>query len=245
MGVEVVSYVFEDLVPQHRPQLVVYALKLCRGSKEAAEDVVQQGLLNALEAWDGFVVPDYIDDVEVAVRAWLFTIVYNVFVNTWRRNARHQTYAVDRRDDVMEATYGSPDDGYDPRGEPDDEFSDEVTDALMGLDDAQRKVVDLATDGMSYKEIAAKLNIPIGTVMSRLNRARRRLEAQLSGFATREYGFGRERAARVVSTDVRVEVGGDAVEDDVALEPPESVEPDSDGVDGVVGGLDVEQLLFR
>ena len=71
-------------------------------------------------------------------------------------------------------------------------LGDEVTAALESLPSDQRTVVALADlEGMRYREIARCLHIPVGTVMSRLFRARRNLETQLGGFASSEYGIRR------------------------------------------------------
>lgn len=230
-----VTYSYADLVPQHRPDLVAFAIRLCR-SRSQAEDVVQAALVRALEAWHSFRGGDHGPDIERTVRAWLFTIVRHVHATQCRRNHLRQAANVAKREVVVEATYGSVEDVCDPwADQPETEYSDEVSDALMGLDDTQRAVVELSTEGRSYKEIAVQLNIPIGTVMSRLNRARRRLEIRLAGYARAEYGIGipgrPERPERPEPID---SAGDGAGADALAGEAPEGEESDSDCIDAVV-----------
>jgi RNA polymerase sigma factor (sigma-70 family) len=104
-----------------------------------------------------------------SVRSWLFAIATNLLRNEWRAQKR-ATSALAQ----LAATAGSVDVG---------EGADraEVLEALARLDPDQRDVVLLhAWDGLSYEEIAAVLEVPIGTVRSRLARARQRLREMLS-----------------------------------------------------------------
>lgn len=226
-----VTYSYADLVPQHRPDLVAFAIHLCR-SRSQAEDVVQAALVRALEAWHSFRGGDHGPDIERTVRAWLFTIVRHVHATQCRRNHLRQAANVAKREVVVEATYGTAEDVCDPWAVPETEYSDEVADALMGLDDTQRAVVELSTEGRSYKEISVQLNIPIGTVMSRLNRARRRLEIRLAGYARAEYGIG--MPGREPGPEPLESAGDSAGADALASEAAESEEADSDCIDAVV-----------
>lgn len=227
-----VTYSYADLVPQHRPDLVAFAIRLCR-SRSQAEDVVQAALVRALEAWHSFRGGDHGPDIERTVRAWLFTIVRHVHATQCRRNHLRQAANVAKREVVVEATYGTAEDVCDPWAvQPETEYSDEVADALMGLDDTQRAVVELSTEGRSYKEISVQLHIPIGTVMSRLNRARRRLEIRLAGYARAEYGIG--MPGREPGPEPLESAGDGAGADALAGEAAESEEADSDCIDAVV-----------
>lgn len=210
---------FVALVLPYRKELLAYAMRLCR-SKPAAEDIVQESLLKAMEAWNRFEGADNTN----AIRAWLYTITHNYFVTTWRRAQKSAQLRDELRVVAEETTacgartrvvgFAADLDGY----------SMEVEEALLCLDHDQRTVVILATRGTSYKEIAAELGLPIGTVMSRLCRARRQLELHLAGYAAAEYGLRRAR------------------EDADAVEPAKSPETQSSSVDGVVGGLADLQL---
>jgi RNA polymerase sigma-70 factor (ECF subfamily) len=149
---------------------------------------VQETLLRAFAAWPRFVPGSN-------ARAWAFRILTNSFINHYRRGKRHRRLASENPDDAVSAFYG-------PRHsraatDPDhdllaDALSDEVVRALRGLDDEYRDVVMLADlGGVRYRDIAARLGLPIGTVMSRLFRARRQLETQLCEFAAADYGIRR------------------------------------------------------
>ena len=143
--------ILSELPPVRR-----YARSLTRDDS-AADDVVQEALLRALEKRNTF-------QPGGSVRVWLLAIVHNIFVSTQRRaraeergNARFAESMIDHLD-------------------PDQEHSaylQEVAEAFARLPDPQRAILHLvAVEGQSYQEAAAILGIPIGTVMSRLSRAR-------------------------------------------------------------------------
>jgi RNA polymerase sigma-70 factor (ECF subfamily) len=178
---------FEELVMPHRPELFACAMRYTRNPRDA-EDLVQETLLRALAAWPRFIRGSN-------ARAWAFRILTNSFINGYRRRRRHRRFETETPDDAMEALYGDER----PRAADDPEeamvvheMSDEVVRALASLTVEYRQVVLLAdVSGLRYRDIAARLRIPVGTVMSRLFRARRQLEAQLAGFAAADYGIRR------------------------------------------------------
>jgi len=160
------------------------ALRLSRNPDDA-RDLVQETLLRAMMAWGRF-------EAGSNVRAWLHRILVNSFINGYRKRRRHQRFATERPGDSRMAVYGTIDDCTpDPELElTEDQLSDEVKAALANLGDDYREVVaraDLA--GEKYKDIAVALRLPIGTVMSRLFRARRQLEDDLRGYAARDWGL--------------------------------------------------------
>jgi RNA polymerase sigma-70 factor (ECF subfamily) len=177
---------FSDEVLPHRATLYAAALRLTRQPADA-EDLVQDTLLRAFAAWGRF-------EPGSNCRAWLLRILTNSFINNYRRRRRHQRFASERPDDAMAALYGDV-----PRAEGDParallthRLGDEVTAALSRLADDYRQVVELADlHGVRYRDIAAALDLPIGTVMSRLFRARRQLEHELADFAAADYGIQR------------------------------------------------------
>ncbi len=165
-------------------ELTGAALRLTRNPDDA-RDLVQETLLRAMTAWERF-------EPGSNVRAWLHRILVNSFINGYRKRRRHQRFATERPGDARMAFYGTLDDCTpDPEVElTEDLLSDEVRVALARLGDDYREVVaraDLA--GEKYKDIAAALRLPIGTVMSRLFRARRQLESDLQGYAARDWGL--------------------------------------------------------
>lgn len=178
---------FEQLVLPHRSELFACALRYTRNPGDA-EDLVQEALMRAFAAWSRFIPGSN-------ARAWVFRILTNSFINTCRRKKRHRRFATETPQDAVRALYGGdrPREASDPEAtllEP--TLSDDVVRALDSLGDDYREVVILADlRGIRYRDIAGMLDVPIGTVMSRLFRARRQLEAQLEQFAAEDYGIRR------------------------------------------------------
>ena len=145
-------------IEQNIPALRRYAWSLLR-DKSDADDLVQDCLVRALDHMDSL-------RSDSDLRAWLFTIMHNIFVSRWRRIKNRAR---------LRAGHGEPDAAV----AASQETSVQVQDVLRGLDtlpEEQREVILLvAIEGFQYDEIATMLGIPIGTVMSRLSRARDRL----------------------------------------------------------------------
>ncbi|MGH9151267.1 MAG: sigma-70 family RNA polymerase sigma factor [Acidimicrobiales bacterium] len=136
-----------------------------------AEDLVQDTLLRAYRSIDGF-------DGRHA-RAWLLTIMRNTQINRTRR----------RRPDLLDdpdAAAQRGDDGDERLWSPEAmvvgaTFDAVVVDALDALPDRFRQVVELVDiDGLTYGEAAGAIGVPVGTVMSRLHRARTRIRSRLA-----------------------------------------------------------------
>lgn len=163
---------FEHDALPHLDTLYRVALRLT-GDAAAAEDLVQDTMLRALRAWNSFRPGSN-------ARAWLVTILRNQFINGWRSDKRAPT-GVDM-DAIPE-----PADPKDP--DPEGRFfselvDDEVLRAVDQLPDEFRDVLVLSDmEGLPYADIAASLAIPVGTVKSRLFRARRILQGQLRRYA--------------------------------------------------------------
>jgi RNA polymerase sigma-70 factor (ECF subfamily) len=140
------------------------------GDGAEAEDLVQDALLRAYRSIDTF------DGRHP--RAWLLTILRNAHIN---RNRRQRPVLLD---DPDAPEVGERDGGV---AGPEDEYVDGTFDAvversLRALPDDARRVVELVDlAGLSYAEAAEALEVPIGTVMSRLHRARRRIREDLRG----------------------------------------------------------------
>jgi RNA polymerase sigma-70 factor, ECF subfamily len=170
----------------HQPELYGVAMRICR-DPDTAKDLVQETLLRAMVAWNSF-------EPGSNLRAWLFRILTNSFINGYRKRRRHQRFACERPGDALTALYGRDQDHTDDLEDTlyGDELSDEVQGALGRLGADYRDVVERADlRGQKYKDIADELDVPIGTVMSRLFRARRVLETELAGYAARDYGIKR------------------------------------------------------
>ena len=178
------SFEFEAL--PHRPHLFAHAMRMSR-NRDDAEDLVQDTFARAFAAWERYVPGSN-------CRAWLMRILTHSFINNYRKRRRHRRFAEDTGNDAVLALYGN-----DVRrsNEPAAEMvegtlGDEVTEALDGLSPDYRAVVERADlRGARYREVADELGVPIGTVMSRLYRARRQLETELAVFAAEEYGITR------------------------------------------------------
>jgi RNA polymerase sigma-70 factor, ECF subfamily len=153
-----------------------------------AEDLVQETIAKALDAQQRGL---YREDGNT--RAWLYRILETTFLKRCYEAKRFR----DKRVDIVRAfdcyeRFDRFDVVVCPN--PEAEISSEVNEALLQLPDEQYEVV-VRSDigGQSYKAIAAALSIPMGTVMSRLNRGRRRLQQLLGDYATENYGLGRAR----------------------------------------------------
>ncbi|HEX5760661.1 MAG TPA: sigma-70 family RNA polymerase sigma factor [Thermoanaerobaculia bacterium] len=158
-------------------------------SPEDAEDLVQETYLKAYRYYDKF-------EEGTNFKAWLFKIMKNTFINNYRK--RQQSPAFSDFADIEES-FESQLNEASPRQNknPEEELLENVLDqdvqlALDRLPPDYRMVVILADlEGFSYKEIADILEVPVGTVMSRLYRGRRLLEAAMLEFA-RDHGYLRE-----------------------------------------------------
>jgi RNA polymerase sigma-70 factor (ECF subfamily) len=151
-------------IEENIPSLRRYAWSLLR-NKSDADDLVQDCLVRALDRMDSLCG-------DGDLRAWLFTIMHNVFASRWRRVRNRARLLTDYAE--TEAIIAAP-----------QHASAEMRDVLRGLDmlpDEQREVILLvAVEGFQYDEVASMLGIPIGTVMSRLSRARDRLSKFVQG----------------------------------------------------------------
>lgn len=150
-------------LPAHIASLRRYARALLRDRNDA-EDLVQDALARALSRAEHF-------EVGTNLRAWLFTILHNVHINQLRqRMARPANVPLD---DVAPFL-------AEPAQQETHVAVREVHRALAGLSDEQRQVLLLvAVEGMKYDEVASVLGVPIGTVMSRLSRAREAMRTTL------------------------------------------------------------------
>jgi RNA polymerase sigma-70 factor (ECF subfamily) len=170
----------EDVIPspitlldEHIPQLRNFARALLRGDQDRADDLVQDSLVRALSGWRGL-------RCDGNLRAWLYKIVYNRFVTDQRRRRIRQIICPSLTDVVEDDLQGA--DG----GQETLLAYRDLRRGLASLPDDQRAVLLLITvEDFSYEEAARILRIPIGTVMSRLSRARERLRQHMNGGQSR------------------------------------------------------------
>ncbi len=175
---------FEEVVLPHLDAAFNYARWLTRNEADA-EDVVQDAYVRAFKFFSSFRGDD--------ARSWLLTIVRHTWYGRFPRRAAD--VSVVRTDENSD---GPPDESLNPEALVlQQETVERVRRALEGLPADFREVLVLRElEGLSYKEIAAVVTIPIGTVMSRLARGRERLVAVLGGRSVREAvrnGSGRQQ----------------------------------------------------
>ena len=165
---------------QYAGQLYSAALRMTRNRADA-EDLVQETYLRAYRSFHTF-------DAGTNLRAWLFRILTNTYINTYRAKQRRpiEDDLADVEDLYMYKRIGGIEASRSAEDTLFDLFTDdEVKVALEGLPENFRLAVLLAdVEGFSYKEIAEILDIPIGTVMSRLHRGRKAMQKALVQFAT-------------------------------------------------------------
>jgi len=183
---------FAALAEQHLDGLYGVALRLTR-RKDAAEDLVQETFLKAWRSFHTF-------QPGSNARAWLYRILMNAYIDTYRKAAREPNI-VEHEDVEEQYIYSRVQASEDLRrqGNPEEEALRRIMDAdveaaLAGLPEAFRAPVILADlEEFSYKEIAQILEIPIGTVMSRLFRGRRLLQRALWEYAVQSRRVRPER----------------------------------------------------
>lgn len=170
---------------QYAPQLFSTALRMTR-SRSDAEDLVQETYIKGWRSFHTF-------QEGTNLRAWLFRIMTNTYINKYNAQKRKGTEV--ELDDIEELflykRLGSIDQSQLSSSAEDQMLElftdDEVKNALEELPEDFRMPVLLSdVDGFSYKEISEMLEIPIGTVMSRLHRGRKAMQKML-------YEYARER----------------------------------------------------
>lgn len=178
---------FERMVLPHRDALYGHALALTRNAEEA-EDLVQETTLRALRGFDSF-------RADGPVRAWLLTILRNLFINSYRTRVRSprpvSLDALENPDPVV-PTQPGPERQVFSRLE-----NEALSRAVANLPSDYREVLILSDmRGFSYQEISEQLDVPIGTVRSRLSRARNRVRRALFAWRPDAQGSSKMAAAR-------------------------------------------------
>ncbi len=174
MTTEITPEIFEAEAVKHLDDLFRTAKRLTMNQTDA-EDLVQETFMQAWKSFDHY-------ELGTNCRAWLYKILFNKF-DHHRRKKYTQAKYIQEADELtfLSAAFIAP--------IPEFLTDREVINALNKLPEHYRSVVLLAdVQELDYKEVAAILNIPIGTVMSRLNRGRAQLKKSLSKVAG-EYGI--------------------------------------------------------
>ena len=186
---------FSELTMEYMGSLYSAALRMTRNPADA-EDLVQETYLKAYRAFGSF-------QEGTNLKAWLYRILTNTFINSYRARRRRpeQTELDDVEDLYLYRRLGGLEAvsaGRSAEEEVLEHFTEgDVKDAVEALPEQFRMAVLLAdVEGFSYKEIADILDVPIGTVMSRLHRGRKALQKTL-------HDFGRERGLVAPSPPAR------------------------------------------
>jgi RNA polymerase sigma-70 factor (ECF subfamily) len=176
---------FAEDTEQFMGSLYSAALRMTRNPADA-EDLVQETYLKAYRGYASF-------KAGTNLKAWLYRILTNTFINAYRARRRHpeETELEEVEDFYLFRRLGGLEAAAAGRSSEDEVLDsmtdDEVKQAVESLPEAFRMAVLLAdVEGFSYKEIAEIMEVPIGTVMSRLHRGRRALQKALH-----EYGMAR------------------------------------------------------
>ncbi len=172
--------IFEQEFLPHANALGTFAYHLTYNETDA-DDLVQETYLKAYRFIDKY-------DVGTNAKAWLFKILKNAFINSYRKKSK-QPPKVDIDDLIVGE--GDSDSYTDLRIEMFDKMmGDEVTIAINSLPVDSKTVILLCDiEGFTYEEIAKIIDKPIGTVRSRLHRARNMLKVKLQGYAD-DLGYG-------------------------------------------------------
>lgn len=169
---------FQEVAIPHQDALYNYALKIAANSDDAS-DLVQETYYKAYRNYHQF-------ENGTNSKAWMFMILKNTFINNYRKMKR-EPIKVDHDD--FDGIYENSTQEYKKKNDLEIDFykdllDDELSDALDKLP-AKMKEVFLLCDleGYTYEEISEIVNVPIGTVRSRLHRARKILQDELFGYA--------------------------------------------------------------
>jgi RNA polymerase sigma-70 factor (ECF subfamily) len=167
---------FEEVAWVHMDAMFNLAMKMTRNRAEA-EDLVQETYLRAYRFFDQY-------EAGTNCKAWLFRILRNNFINRYRQKKRKpETVDLSRVEYALDnsAEPGLPPGWGDPEKSLDNRIvREQIQKALDQLPPDYRMVVVLsAMEGLTYREVASVMDTPIGTVMSRLHRARKLLQTHL------------------------------------------------------------------
>lgn len=140
-------------------------------NREQAQDLLQDTTLKALDNED-----KYVDNVNF--KGWIFTIMRNIFINNYRQNVRKAT-VIDQTEDLYHLNV-SQDSGL---STPEGSYAvKEISVALNSFSDDYRIPFNMFVAGYKYNEIAEAMNLPLGTVKSRIFFARKPLRKQLKDY---------------------------------------------------------------
>jgi RNA polymerase sigma factor (sigma-70 family) len=153
-----------------------YALQLTKNSEDA-NDLVQETMLKALTYQTKF-------KEGTNLKGWLYTIMRNSFINNYRRIMRRNTFI-----DTTDNTYFLDSANHSTENGGESKFlAEDIQEAIATLPEDLKITFELNMEGFKYHEIAEELDIPIGTVKTRIFVAKKRLRKQLKSYSS-HYGF--------------------------------------------------------
>ena len=164
------SSIFQSNLLNLQGNLLNFAYMLT-SNRDDAYDLLQDTTLKALDNAD-----KYAEDSNF--KGWVFTIMRNLFVNKYRKDVRCATI-VDTTDNLYhlnlgaESSFESPEDCF---------GAGEITSAIDSLDEEYRRPFSMHVAGYRYEEISKEMNLPVGTVKSRIYYARKRLQTHLADY---------------------------------------------------------------
>lgn len=160
---------FQTAVIDIQSYLKSFAMTFTR-NEEDANDLTQETIMKALRYKDKYTP-------QTNFKAWIFTIMKNIFINNYRRKTKANTIF----DNTQELYYLNTKSKNDI--EPDSTYAEkEIMKEVNALDDDYRKPFMMHFKGYKYKEISEEMDLPIGTVKSRIFLARKKLMEKLKDF---------------------------------------------------------------
>jgi len=175
---------FEKLVVRYQNKLIGYVARMTNGDRDEAEDIVQETFIKAYRSLDGF-------RGQSSFSTWIYKIATNLCIDHARSRKRRpqSAYSLDEpyeKDGDDKGGREIADDRYEPgKGVERDEMRQMVRETVAAMPEKQRQVLVMCDlQGMAYEEIAANLEIPLGTVKSRIFHARADLARRLRPYMT-------------------------------------------------------------
>ena len=161
---------FESKLIALQSNMLNFAYQLT-SNRDDAYDLLQDTTLKALDNED-----KYVDNVNF--KGWVFTIMRNIFINNYRKGVRSAT-VIDQTEDLYHLNLPQ-ESGFDT---PDGSIAEkEITAAIDSFSDEFRIPFSMHVAGYKYNEIAEQMNLPLGTVKSRIFFARQRLQEMLKDY---------------------------------------------------------------
>ena len=161
---------FNQLLLQNTDFLKPFAVTLTK-DQETAKDLLQETMYRALANQEKY-------NVGTNIKAWLYTIMRNIFINNYRRKAKQNTIFDNSSNDfLLDYNQSTIDNGAESNLRMKDIYA-----AIHSLPDIFKQPFMLYFEGYKYHEIADNLGEPLGTIKSRIHFARRLLKEQISKF---------------------------------------------------------------